>query len=55
MDLKELGKRADNIRKRRRYLYKLAKDLGFPSTEAGVLANSSEDNIRKLAEEKTSA
>ena len=52
MDLKELNNRTDNIRKRRRWLYQLAKELGFSSTEAGVLANSSEENIRKLAKEK---
>ena len=38
--------------KRAKANYKLARDLGFSSSEANILSQRSEKNIRKLAEER---
>lgn len=46
---RDSNNRREALKKKMRDNYKLAKELGFSSAEASVLANKSEDIIRQLA------
>ena len=56
MNLEELQERAAKKREAAnenfRALYKLARELGFDSYEAHILQGTTEENIRRLADER---
>ena len=59
MDINELREKAtknyDQLKARRRELYKLARQYGFSPREAQVLSGQSEDTIHQLAKERNNA
>ena len=51
---RRLGKHTENIARRTKARYKLARDLGFTSREAMFLQNRNEETIRALAAKRAS-
>lgn len=54
MELKDLERRANRIKERAGLRYHLARSLGFSARESMVLQNQSEENIKRLASERSS-
>jgi hypothetical protein len=50
----EAKQKAENVKKKLRERYKLARDLGFSASEAQLLSSRPEQIIRQLAKEKSS-
>ena len=52
VSLDALNGRVQSIKDKIKNRYHLARSLGFTASESALLQNYSEDNIRKLAEER---
>lgn len=57
LTLEELQRRAtgeyNNLKRRKRELYHLAKELGFTPNEAKILSGSTQEKIVELAKKRT--
>ena len=52
MELEDLEKQVSKLKEKARGKYHLARSLGFSAQESQVLANQSEETIRRLAGER---